>query len=190
MAVPVLDYPAYFVYEDGRIWSTKTNKFLRPATNSGGYKSVELFNENGSKRLLIHRIVAKAFIPNPLDLPQINHIDENPANNAVSNLEWCSAEYNMNYGVGRQTRHLKIDYSTQARKNLARENGKKASVGVAMFTKDGRLLKSFHSGKEASLKTGIQQSNILRAAKGERKTAGGFIWKKIERSDDLSVFQC
>lgn len=186
MALPVLNYPDYEVYEDGRIWSNKTSKFLKPNFNKAGYESVELFNESGSKRILIHRIVATAFIPNPHHYPQVNHIDENKHNNAVTNLEWCTAKYNMNYGNGAKTRHLKIDYTKPCYKENAIKNGKVVSVPVFMFSKDGIFLNSFDSIIDASIATGIHKSNIGKASDGKRKTAGGFIWK---RSDDLSVCQ-
>lgn len=83
MGLPVLNYPNYTVDEEGRIYSIKSNKFIKPSTSKKGYMSVELFNENGSKRMLVHRIVAMAYIPNPNDYPQVNHIDENPSNNNV-----------------------------------------------------------------------------------------------------------
>ena len=179
MAKVVKDFPDYLIYEDGRVWSNKTNKFLKHAHTLKGYASVELFNTNGSKRLLIHRLVAEAYIPNPDGLPQINHKDENPRNNHVSNLEWCTAKYNMNYGEGARTRHSKIDYSNPIYRENAIKNGKKVSIPVLMFKGD-KLIKTFESAKDASKKTGIAHSNILRAAHGERATAGGYVWKKME----------
>lgn len=72
------------------------------STTSRGYKQVGLHKDGKSKRVGVHRLVAKAFIPNPDDLPQVNHKDENPSNNDASNLEWCSAKYNANYGTARE----------------------------------------------------------------------------------------
>ena len=105
MGLPVLDYPNYTVCEDGRIYSLLSNKYLKQSKNNSGYMTVELFNKNGSKRLLVHRVVAMAYIPNPFGFPQVNHKDENKLNNCVENLEWCTAKYNMNYGNGAKTRH-------------------------------------------------------------------------------------
>lgn len=190
MAIPVRDYPDYMIYEDGRIWSNKSNKFLKPAYTKLGYASVELFNDNGSRRLLIHRLVAQAFIPNPNHYPQVNHIDENPKNNNVENLEWCTAKYNMNYGKGAKTRHSKIDYSTKDRKVLARKNGKLASKPLLMFTKSGEFVREFASAVDASIKTGIYKTNISRSAKSDHLCAGGYKFEfKNERSDDLLVSQ-
>lgn len=188
MAIPVTDYPDYLVYEDGRIWSRKTNKFLSPTPNKAGYKSVELFNETGSKRILVHRLVANAFIQNPLGLPQVNHKDENKGNNDVSNLEWCTAKYNMNYGEGAKTRHSKINYKSELRKEIAIRNGKKACVPVLMISKDKKVLARFESCKEASEKTGIYHTTISRAVNKPHLKAGGYYWRR-EGSDDLSVFQ-
>lgn len=179
MGIPVKDYPDYLVFRDGRIWSNKTNKFLKPGKNRGGYESVDLFNANGHRRFLVHRLVAEAFIPNPRLLPQVNHKDENPSNNTVGNLEWCDAKYNMNYGNGAKNRHAKIDYSNPCYKRNAVLNGKKVSIPVAMIA-DGEVLKCFESAKEASRKTGVALSCILRVVHGERHTAGGYVWKRTE----------
>lgn len=188
MALPILNYPDYLVYENGQIWSNKTKKFLKPSYTKSGYATVELFNEFGSKRLLIHRLVASAFIPNPNNLPQVNHKDENPKNNAVENLEWCTALYNMNYGEGAKTRHLKIDYTKEIYKRNAIINGRAVSVPVYMYSKNGTFIRAFKSIVEASQQTKIHKTNIARASLGKRKTAGGYIWKR-ERSEDLSVYQ-
>jgi len=179
MALPVLNYPDYFVHEDGRIWSGKTNKFLKPAYTKAGYASVELFNQEGNKRLLIHRLVASAFIPNPDNLPQINHKDENPKNNHVDNLEWCSAKYNMNYGIGAKTRHWKVDYSKPCFRENAIKNGKKVARPVSMYSLDGNFIKTFESAAEASRQTGIQATNITKAVR-TKYNAGGFAWRYTE----------
>lgn len=187
MSLPVPDFPDYLVDETGKIWSNKTHKYLKPAYTHGGYASVELFNGKGSRRLLIHRIVAKCFLPNPSKLPQVNHKDENPKNNRVDNLEWCTAKYNMNYGNGAKTRHLKIDYSKPCYRENAIKNGMKVARPVLQFNIEGTLIERFSSAKEASKKTGADHSHIIDCCKGKphRYTAGGFVWK-YERSGDIS----
>ena len=174
--VPIKGYPNYLVEPNGKIYSLYTQKYLKPYNRIGGYQSVELFDDNGkSKRVLVHRIVAIAFIPNPRNLPQVNHIDENKSNNSAENLEWCTAKYNMNYGKSAKRRHKFIDYSTIERKTIAINNGKKACKPVAQFSLSGRLIKKYFSEKEAYLQTNIR--HIGDCCKGHRKTSGGYIWK-------------
>jgi len=84
----------YLVYEDGRVWSNKRHLFLKPDVQKLGYLQVTLFINGVSKRYKVHRLVALCFIPNPDNLPQINHKDGNKQNNHVSNLEWCTAYHN------------------------------------------------------------------------------------------------
>ena len=64
-----------------------------------GYPAVKLGSNNNFKSMLVHRLVAQAFIPNPDNLPQVNHKDEIRTNNCVDNLEWCDSKYNNNYGT-------------------------------------------------------------------------------------------
>lgn len=71
---------------------------LKPSRNGDGYLQVKLSGKGLIETARVHRIVAMAFIPNPENLPEINHIDENKENNRVSNLEWCTRSYNNNYG--------------------------------------------------------------------------------------------
>lgn len=73
-------------------------RLLKPYTTGKEYLTVRLSKNNKCKSFYVHRLVAEAFIPNPDNLPQINHIDENPRNNATINLEWCTQKYNCNYG--------------------------------------------------------------------------------------------
>ena len=91
----------YMVSNWGRVKSIKFGKerILKPVTNSSGYLLVGLYKNNIEKKYSVHRLVAEAFIPNPYNLPQVNHKDENKQNNVVSNLEWCTHEYNNTYGT-------------------------------------------------------------------------------------------
>lgn len=181
---PVVGYEKYYEVSNlGRVRSHKTEKILKPNTTRLGYQSVELFGDvgTGSKRLLIHRLVGMAFIPNPMEYPQINHKDENPSNNNVENLEWCTAKYNMNYGtrLARQLAH--IDYSDPKRKEIARKNGRVTSRAVAQYSKDGKLIATYPSAKEAQRQTGADQSHLLECCHNKplRHTAGGYVWKFI-----------
>lgn len=188
MFKPIKDYEDYLVNENGQVFSKKSNRFLKPLKQT--YLTVELFNDKGSKRFLVHRLVAQTFIPNPDNLPQVNHKDENKHNNNVGNLEWCTAKYNMNYGEGAKTRHTIIDYSKSIYKENAIKNGRKVSRPVLQFTKDGEFIARYNSAKEAHRETGANHSHILECCAGKRyKTVNGFIWKydNCERRSDLLV---
>ena len=89
----------YTVSEDGSIYSHKTHRNLKPQKHPSGYRKVNLSKDGVSHTYYIHRLVAEAFLPNPDNLPQINHLDEDKTNNAVSNLEWISVLDNLNYGT-------------------------------------------------------------------------------------------
>lgn len=134
--------------------------------NKEGYKVVYL-TVDSNKRIIkkIHRLVAEAFIPNPNKLSQVNHIDENRTNNKVSNLEWCDAKYNMNYG----TRKSKLS--------------KISGIKVAQYDLSGNLIKMWDSITQASKHFGSSStSGIRRVCKKEpgRNTYKGFIWKYVD----------
>ena len=83
-------YPDYQVTSWGRVFSKRKKKFIRPEVHCKGYLRVHLFNKDGRKHFKVHRLVAEAFIPNPDEKPQVNHIDGNNQNNSVTNLEWVT----------------------------------------------------------------------------------------------------
>ena len=82
----------------------KPELILKPNYFSGGYFRVGMYKNKTFKYYLIHRLVAQAFLPNPDNLPEVNHKDEDKSNNRVDNLEWCDHKYNMNYGTLQQRR--------------------------------------------------------------------------------------
>ena len=101
---PVVGFEGlYEISNLGRVKSlnykrTGKEKILKPNKHRKGYLRVELCRDGKVKHFLIHRLVAIAFLPNPMGFTEINHKDENKSNNAISNIEWCSAKYNTNYG--------------------------------------------------------------------------------------------
>lgn len=127
--------------------------------NEKGYLRVMLFNGKKGKLCIVHRLVAQAFIPNPNNLPQVNHKDEDPTNNHVENLEWCDNWYNTHYG-----NHYK-------RISIAK------SKAVAQYSLDGKLINTFYGAREATRITGIR--DVSYCASGKLKTAGGFVWRWV-----------
>ena len=116
-----------------------------------GYLHVGLSKNGKSKTILVHRLVATAFIDNPNNLPVINHKDECKTNNCVDNLEWCDYRYNAIYGtcISRVLKTKKL------------RNCKNAERPVLQFTKDGKFVNEYHSTHEAKRCTGISQGNIV-----------------------------
>lgn len=101
-AIPLRDYPDYYVTPSGLIYSTLRRRLtrLRPGTKPGGYRFVGLRTADGElKYEMVHRLVAKTFIPNPSELPDINHRDGVKANNGVDNLEWISKSGNIQHAI-------------------------------------------------------------------------------------------
>lgn len=135
-------------------------KIIKPVVCTNGYCEVHLRKDKKREVRLLHRVVAKAFIPNPDSLPEVNHKDENIKNNSVENLEWCTSKYNANYG----NRNKKMV-----------ENMKKVSIN--QYDKDGNFIKTWDSIIVACRELGADASSIIRVCKGKQKTAVGYIWK-------------
>ena len=150
---------------NGTFHRKKKKKILAPFLNNKGYSSVKLCKNGKKKAILIHRLVAEAFLPNPENKSQINHKDEVKSNNAVENLEWCDAFYNNHYGT-------RTARAVQNHKYPKLGNHPKAR---AVFCVE--LNKKFDSIRRAEEELGICRMSIGKACRGERNTAGGFHWR-------------
>lgn len=92
----------YAVTDDGRVWSYRRKIYLKPGVDRYGYFIVSLRKNGVNKTRLVHQLVAKAFIPNPENKPQVNHINEIKTDNRVENLQWVTAKENVNHGTRNQ----------------------------------------------------------------------------------------
>lgn len=138
-----------------------------------GYLGVNLYKNGKSKHPKVHRLVAIAFIPNPLNLPCINHKDENKENNCVENLEWCSVAYNNTYA----NRHKKVAEKLCGILTNRADQSKR----VAQYTLGGELVSTYPSIMEAARQTRFSQGNICDCCREKHRTAYGYIWKYIEK---------
>lgn len=89
----------YKVSSLGRVYSVYKKDYKQPYLDKDGYLMIGLSKEGKHKNLRLHRIIAETFIPNPQQLPCVNHIDENKLNNNIKNLEWCTPAYNNSFGT-------------------------------------------------------------------------------------------
>ena len=158
---PVVGYEG--LYEVSNLGRVKTFNYKNhnieaflALTDVDGYYTVHICNDEHPK---VHRLVAEAFIPNPNNLPEVNHKDENGHNNNVDNLEWCTSKYNNNYG----TRNKRI--------------AEKLSKPVIQYTLDGEFVKEWTSTREISRQLGIYHSSIVSCCNGKTKQSHNFIWK-------------
>lgn len=158
----------YQVSTHGRVRSLNYNhtgktQILSQSKDKDGYFKVVL-SKNGKRKCYgVHRLVAQNFIPNWFDEQQVNHRDENKQNNRVTNLEWCSVKYNINYG----THNERIKESK--------------SKPVLQFTKTGEFVREWSSTMEVG-RNGFTQQQVSNCCNGKRKSHKGYIWKYKEVS--------
>lgn len=168
----------YQISNFGRVKSldynhTKTHKILKLG-NSHEYKRIGLWKDGEKNYFVVHRLVATAFIPNPQNLPEVNHKDENPKNNRVDNLEWCSKQYNMTYGtrIDRTSQKTTGQKRTQEQRQKMRENhadyagSKNPRAKKVVCIETGEI---FPTAKEASEWC---KGNVKSHCQGRTKSAG------------------
>lgn len=185
---PVVGYEGlYEVSNLGNVRSlnyrrTNTVKNLSPSISKDGYIRVNLWKNCKGKVLAVHRLVAEAFVPNPDNKPQIDHINTDKTNNTVwlnedgsvnydkTNLRWVSHKENMN-------NPLTIKDLSKIR--IGNENAKSTYRAVLQYTKDGKLIKEWVSMNSAARELKINRSGIHSCCNGINRTKsyGGYVWR-------------
>ena len=140
----------YAITPEGEVWSYKRKKFLKPGVNQKGYLIVQLFKDGKGKHYKIHRLVAEAYIPNPDNLPQVDHIDNDKTHNYLNNLQWITN-----------------------RDNSRKSNNKP----ILQYDLDGNFVREWECAYDVGLEV---QANICKCLKGKLKSAYGYLWKYKE----------
>lgn len=167
------------IRSNGIPW-TIPERILKPGHNKG-YEYVNLCDKSGHKHKWPHILVAKAFIPNPNNLPCVDHINGIRSDNRVENLRWCTFAENSGFPLARK-------HNSEAKRG--KKNNRYGVVGerhplskpVFQYTKDGVFIKSFSCAAEAGRELGIKSIDISSVCRGRphHHTAGGYIWKFIK----------
>lgn len=147
----------YAATEDGKIYSYKKKDFIDPHSYNNGYKQIQLHKDGKVKNYRWHRLIAMTFIPNPDNLPQVNHKDENKDNNRVENLEWCTQEHNINHGTRNE-----------------RTSSKNKKRVRCIETEE-----IFESVNAAAAKAGVCASTMSMHLHGHKKSCAGLHWQFI-----------
>ena len=165
-------YPDMITLPNGAIGPyVRKGKIMKPFVLPTGYVHICLRNLKGKSKLL-HRLVAEAFVPNPNNLPEVNHKDEDKTNNMASNLEWCDSKYNSNYGTG-----------------IERSSAKRCKP-IEQLTLDGKHVAFYKSSAEAYRMSNGKfiASRIYTILSEGKNKAYGYIWRRIEnpRNEDTT----
>ena len=152
---------------------TKKGKILKKNLYPNGYEFFSFYKNGELKQLLVHRVVAKAFIPNPNNYPEVNHKDECKTNNTVDNLEWCTHQYNNVYNE----KHIKIGRQLHNRIDMSK---------IVYQYKNGILTNTYPSVSEAARQNNIAVSNIIQCCNGGFFLKGKWINKNTVKGCQYS----
>lgn len=158
--------------------------------NPHGYPYVTLCKNRKSKSIMLHVILAKAFIHNSENKPFIDHIDTNRENYSLDNLRWVTAKENSNNPL--TLKHCRENTYTEEVSRMMLETRKKrgctnAPRMVYQFKKSGEFVQSFESMQDAQRKTNINANSIRLACRGDRYSAGGFLWSNSLKEVSYNV---
>jgi len=157
----------YFASDDGEIF--RNGKRIAPINNGNDYLCVVLSIEGKTQRKYIHRLICEAYIANPENKSEVNHIDGNKMNNSLYNLEWATRSENQFH------RYKVLKHSGANLGKTGSENGR--SKTVYQLDLDGNTINVFESVLEAQRRTGINEASIRGVVYGKQKTAGKYKWK-------------
>ncbi len=160
----------YQIGNKGSIYSLITNRFIKHNKHKCGYLKYSLSKDGQMKTFLAHRLVASNFVPNPNNLPQVNHIDGNKLNNDFSNLEWCTKQYNTKHAFDNNLGNFR----ERALSNIKKINEETSYKKIIL--KKGNELYEFSSVSKAADFFQLKRDNITRAIRKGQKVAGFEVW--------------
>ena len=160
----------YMVYEDGKIFSCKSNKFLKQTKNSTGYYYIYLCFKGKTKMWFIHRLVAIHFIENLNNKPCVNHLDNNRLNNHFSNLEWCTQKENIHHAI------INGYSNPKTMQGVFNSGSSKPIISIDKKTNQETF---YPSAREAERKDGHLYRGISTALTGLRKTYHKKLWRYV-----------
>lgn len=175
-------YPKYEVSTEGRVRNAETHRIYSQWLGKDGYLRMEFWLDGKKKGMLVHRVVAMCYHANPQNLPEVNHKNKIKTDNRPENLEWVTRQENMD--------HRNADPVVQAQmhesgKRLGEIHARQTAKPVASYDLDGNLIKIYPSLIAAEREGGINRKYIRACLKGERQSAGGRLWKKVEGSTTI-----
>ncbi|WP_145232955.1 NUMOD4 domain-containing protein [Staphylococcus arlettae] len=162
----------YMISDKGRVWSNNYNKELKQIDNGKGYLRVNLCFNAKCKAILVHRLVAEHFLTKEKGKQYINHKDENSRNNKLSNLEWCTFEYNINYGNHNSNVSNSLKLS-----NTRKRYDKSQSIPVVGINIETGECNYYKSMMEAE-RNGFHSGHISDCVRGINKSHKGYKWFK------------
>lgn len=148
----------YLISNLGQVKNAKNDNIVKPFINNSGYYEVVFSVGNKRLHFRVHRLVADAFLPNPYNLPIINHKDRNRLNNKLDNLQWCSYKYNNNYNVARRARN---GYTTR----------------IEQYDLNMNYIRTYNRMKDVENKFNVSRTAIRFCCLGKNKTCRGYIWR-------------
>lgn len=175
----VVGAPDYWISTKARVWSSIQQRFIEGCTNDRGYTDFSLRVYGHRVRKYLHRMLGEVFIPNPHGYPEVRHLDDNPLNNDLDNLEWGTQLHNMRDCI--DNGHFR--YLT--REDIERANAIRRTPIVAIRFRDGKV-RHFISQQEAARQLGLEQSSINGVLRGKSRGSGGYYFV-FERDFDDAV---
>ena len=168
----IKNFENYTINENGEVFSIKRNKYLKIGFNRTGYRVVTITNKMKKKHCLIHRLIAEAFIPNPNNLPQVNHINGIKKDNRIENLEWVTCKENIQHAY----RTGLIQITDNHRKNC-RKLGVASRRKINQYDLNGKFIKTWESITSASKFLGVSDTHIGECCMGRKNKSNGYIWR-------------